>query len=170
MFLILDALAAGEGKRLSSLDVIGAGPRAIAGVLEMFDLEYRIYRVEDYLRKGAGKFGVLLVSAMTMDEPVVRRVASRFKGIKIIGGPITSDPSIVPRLGFHLGVWGEGEVALESLLRRGLSVGKIPQDLEGVPNLITGDGVLTRVSNLSAEDLKRFRPSVSAVKFYKTIP
>ncbi len=170
MFLILDALAAGEGKRLSSLDVIGAGPRAIAGVLEMFNLEYRIYRVEDYLRKGTGEFDVLLVSAMTMDEPAVRRAASRFRGIKVIGGPITSDPSVVPRLGFHLGVWGEGEVALESLLKRGLSEGEVPRDLEGVPNLITGDGALVNVSNLSAEEFRRFQPSVSAVRFYRTVP
>ena len=170
MFLILDALAAGEGRRLSSLDVIGAGPRAIAGVLEMFGLEYEIYRVEDFLRRGARGFRVLLASAMTMDEPAVKRAASRFRGVKIIGGPITSDPSVVPRLGFHLGVWGEGEVALESLLRNGLSEGEIPSELGSIPNLITGDGTLTRASNLSVEDFRRFQPSVTAIRFYRTVP
>ncbi len=170
MFLILDALAAGEGKRLSALDVIGAGPRAIAGVLETFDLEYRIFRVEDFLRGGVSGFEVLLVSAMSMDEPAVRKAADKFKGIKIVGGPITSDPSVVSRLGFHLGVWGEGEVALEYLLRRGLSEGEIPPDLGDVPNLITRDGVLTSISNLSVEEFRKFKPSVFAVKFYRTVP
>ena len=34
--LLVDALSAGQGSRKSSRDVIGAGPRTIAGVVEEF--------------------------------------------------------------------------------------------------------------------------------------
>ncbi len=170
MFLILDALAAGEGRRLSSLDVIGAGPRAVAGVLEMFDLDYGVMRVEDFLRGGAKGFDILLVSAMSMDEPAVLRAAKRFRGIKVIGGPITSDPRVVSRLGFNLGIWGEGERALEELLRRGLAEGKVPLDLKDLPNVIRSDGTIIGRANLSPDEYRRFRPSVEAIRFYSSIP
>lgn len=170
MFLILDALAAGEGRRLSSLDVIGAGPRAIAGVLEELDIEYRVMRVEDFLRSRDRSFDVLLVSAMTMDEVAVARAARRFNGVKILGGPITSDPSIVTKLGFQLGVWGEGEVALEELLRRGLANGSIPEDLDGIPNLIIPSKGVTDRRYMNSEELERFKPSTEAVRFYNTLP
>ncbi len=170
MFLILDALAAGEGKRLSSLDVIGAGPRAIAGLLEMFNVPYKIMRIEDYLRSKWRGFDVLLVSAMSMDEPAVNKAVRMFKGPKILGGPITSELSVVGKLNFDLGVWGEGELALEMLLKKGLSSGFIPDSLEGIPNLIFPGGKLTKISYLKSQDMRRFRPSTEAIRFYNTIP
>ncbi len=166
----MDALAAGEGKRLSSLDVIGAGPRAVAGILESFDVDYQIMRIEDYLRRRPSGFEVLLVSAMSMDEPAVKRASNRFKGLKILGGPITSDLSVVRRLGFDLGVWGEGEISLESLMRKGLESGSLPTDIDDVPNLVFPNGRMTKATYLSTEDLNRFRPSSKAVTFYTTLP
>ncbi len=170
MFLILDALAAGEGRRLSSLDVIGAGPRTIAGLLEKFGIPYKIMRIEDYLRSKPRRFDALLVSAMSMDEGAVRKASRKFKGIKILGGPITSDLNAVKRLGFDLGVWGEGEQALEILLEKGLSFGLIPNDLNEIPNIVLPNGSLTRISYLRSEDMRRFKPSTEAIKFYSTIP
>ncbi len=168
MFLILDALAAGEGKRLSSLDVIGAGPRLLAGILERFNLEYKILRVEDFIRIGRKFRGVALVSAMTMDEQAVSRASKLIEGVKILGGPITSDLNSVKRLGFDLGVWGEGEVSLESLLSRGLSDGVVP-DVRGIPNIILPNGK-TELRYLSREEFMRFEPSTRAIKYYRTIP
>jgi radical SAM superfamily enzyme YgiQ (UPF0313 family) len=169
MFLILDALAAGEGRRLSSLDVIGAGPRLLAGILERFNLEYKILRVEDFIRIGKKFKGVALVSAMTMDEPAVSRASKLIEGVKILGGPITSDLSSVKRLGFDLGVWGEGEISLESLLSRGLSNGIIP-DVGGIPNIILPNGKTTEFRYLSREEFMKFESSTKAIKYYKTVP
>lgn len=169
MFLILDALASGEGKRLSSLDVIGAGPRLIAGILERFGLEYKIIRVEDFLGKRKPFGGVCLVSAMSMDEVAVSKASRLLKGVKILGGPITSDPGIVRRLGFDIGVWGEGEVPIELLLRRELTNGSLP-DTHGIPNLILRDGTVSELRYLSREEFLTFKPSVNAIRFYRTIP
>ncbi|RDD54133.1 MAG: radical SAM protein [Candidatus Korarchaeota archaeon NZ13-K] len=169
MFLILDALASGGGRRLSSLDVIGAGPRLIAGILEKFGLEYRLMRIEDFLMRGKPFRGVSLVSAMSMDEAAARRASKLLLGVKILGGPITSDLTVVKRLGFDLGVWGEGEVSIESLLRGGLADGLLP-DARGIPNLVFKDGTCNELRHLSREEFLTFRPSVKAVMFYSTIP
>jgi hypothetical protein len=104
MILILNALAAGKARRLSSLDVIGAGPRLISGILESLSLDYKLMRVEDFLKKGRKFSGTALISAMTMDEPAVARALKLIDGIKIIGGPITSDLSVVRRLNLDLGI------------------------------------------------------------------
>ncbi len=88
MFLILDALASGKGRRLSSLDVIGVGPRVIAGILESFGIDYKILRVEEFLsrKRHPSDFNVMLVSAMSMDEKAVSKASRMFNGIKILGG------------------------------------------------------------------------------------
>lgn len=168
MFLILDALASGRGRRLSSLDVIGAGPRLLAGILEEFGIEYELLRIEDFLRRGKPFRGVSLVSAMSMDEVAVAKAARMLKGMKVIGGPITSDISVVGRLGFDLGVWGEGELTLSLLLRRGVFEGV--HDFKGIPNLVFPSGNTTELKNLSREEFISFRPSINAVKFYRTLP
>ncbi|MEM3371511.1 MAG: B12-binding domain-containing radical SAM protein [Candidatus Korarchaeum sp.] len=169
MFLILDALASGKGRRLSSLDVIGAGPRLIAGILERFCLDYEIMRIEDFLRKERPFRGVSLVSAMSMDEAAVSKASKLLRGVKIIGGPITSDLSVVRRLRFDLGVWGEGELSIKLLLQRGLVDGFLP-DTRGVPNLVFPDGTASELRYLSREEFTMFKPSVNAVKLYTTIP
>ncbi len=167
MFLILDALASGSGRRLSSLDVIGAGPRLIAGILEKFNLEYRLMRIEDFLKSGKLFKGVSLVSAMSMDEASVSRASRLLRGLRILGGPITSDPGVVRRLGFDLGVWGEGELSLELLLKGWIGN---KSDTRGIPNLLFPDGTTSELRYLSREEFLRFKPSVNAVRFYRTIP
>ncbi|RLI54771.1 MAG: B12-binding domain-containing radical SAM protein, partial [Candidatus Thorarchaeota archaeon] len=69
--LIVDALSTGTGKRQSSRDTIGCGPRAVAGVLERRGLECRIRRAEEVLSATSPfrGFDHLAISAMTMDLP-----------------------------------------------------------------------------------------------------
>lgn len=165
MLLILDALAAGKARRLSSLDVIGAGPRLISGILESLGLEYKLMRVEDFLKKGRKFSGTVLISAMTMDEPAVARALKLIDGIKIIGGPITSDLSVVRRLNLDLGIWGEGEISLREVLLKEVDQSK----LKDVPNLVFRNGT-TKLRYLTREEFLMFKPSVNAVKFYNTIP
>ncbi len=166
--LILDALAAGKGAKRSAIDVIGAGPRTIAGVLESHGVEYRVARIEEYLNKPHKFDGytALLVSAMTMDLPSVKRASKRFRGIKVVGGPITSDPLVVPRAGFDLGVWGEGERALDELVKRGFLEG-LSEDVSNLENVITRDGSLSKTRHLTKEEYNRYKPSSVAVTFYR---
>ena len=170
--LLVDALAAGGGTRRSALDVIGAGPRTIAGIFERNNVPYRIVRVEDVLRKPPRE-EVVMVSAMTMDYGAAKRVSRLFRSsFKVLGGPITCDPSVVSRLGYELGVFGEGEEAVNSLIKLGLREAKI-RDLKEIPNLIIverGRIHLTSRKVLSKRDFNRYAPSFRAVLHYKSIP
>ena len=60
--LIVDTLASGKGTRLTTRDVIGAGPRTVAGVLEKHGMEPTIVPVERYLRE---KNGSVIGDALT---------------------------------------------------------------------------------------------------------
>ena len=74
--IIVDALGAGRGRRLATVDVIGSGPRAVAGVLEKHDLDVNVYPVHVVLSKPEllAKASALFVSAMTVDVPAARKV------------------------------------------------------------------------------------------------
>ena len=96
--LIVDTLASGKGTRLTTLDVIGAGPRTVAGVLEKLGIDPIITPVERFLK---GKievqnYDVILISGMTSDIPAmgktIRKWRKENKGSVIIGGPASSEP------------------------------------------------------------------------------
>ncbi|MFW9978441.1 MAG: B12-binding domain-containing radical SAM protein [Candidatus Thorarchaeota archaeon] len=122
--LIVDALSAGSGKRRSSRDSIGCGPRAIAGIYESEGLRCRIQRIESILElpNTIRKYDHLAVSAMSMDLPSVKQILSiwrrsKSRGRIILGGPIASDPeNILNALKPDVLVIGEGEETLHELL------------------------------------------------------
>ncbi len=125
--LITDALSAGSGKRRSSRDSIGCGPRAIAGVLEKAGLGCRIQRVETLLKfpKSVRNYDHLAISAMTMDYPVVFQTISLWRRSKprgkiLLGGPIASDSErVLMALKPDILVVGEGEGTLNDLVSQG---------------------------------------------------
>jgi len=167
-------LAVGSGRRRSSVDVIGAGPRQIAGVLERTGVRYRLVTAEEALKlRRGGEFDVVMVSAMTMDAEAARRIAARYRhAVKVLGGPITSDPSVVPALGYDVGVWGEAEVTLERMIEAGGL--ERPDRLDpGTPNLILsrdGETLTGPRRRLTAEEFNAYKPSVRAVRFYRSRP
>ena len=137
--LIVDALASGKGVRHSTQDVIGAGPRTVAGVLESDGLEPIIMPVEVFLdpRTSIADYGLLLISGMSSDFSAVQRVVRRWRksnrGMVIIGGPVTSEPErVLLRAGCDIAVIGEGELSLVELLERGLRDGERPDNLDEV--------------------------------------
>ncbi len=122
--LIIDALSAGSGKRRSSRDSIGCGPRSIAGIFERADLRCRIHRIESLLESPSSvrKFDHVAISAMTMDYPAVKQMLAIWRKSKsrsriLLGGPIASSPEKVLRsLKPDVLVIGEGEETLDELL------------------------------------------------------
>ncbi len=122
--LIVDALSAGSGRRTSSRDSIGCGPRTIAGVLERHNIHCRISRIEDLLQapKKLRKFDHLALSAMTMDLPASIQLLKKWRhersrGRVIVGGPLSSDPKgVLSLLKPDVLVVGEGESTLDELL------------------------------------------------------
>lgn len=131
--LIVDALACGRGRRLATRDVIGAGPRAVAGVLEKAGLSPRIALAETVLEGGVDPeaYDLLLVSGMTSDLTAVRRVISKWRartdGPVLIGGPVASDPErALRKTRGDIAVIGEGELTIAELIERGLASGGKP--------------------------------------------
>lgn len=124
--LIVDTLASGKGTRLTTRDVIGAGPRTVAGILEKHGMEPTIASVEKFLR---GKienqsFDVILISGMTPDIPAMGKAIRKWrkgnKGSVIIGGPSSSEPErVLKRTGADIAITGEGEKTLSELIGLG---------------------------------------------------
>lgn len=129
--LIVDALASGKGIRKTTRDVIGTGPRTIAGVLEVKGYEPKIIPVEQYLKLKKTEYDMLLVSGMTSDILAIHRTIRKWgkqnKGPILIGGPVTSQPvKVLQRTKADIAVIGEGEEALNELLEKGLQDGTVP--------------------------------------------
>lgn len=128
--IIVDTLASGKGTRLTTRDVIGAGPRTVAGVLEKHGIYPEIVSVEKYLKgKTPTDHDVLLVSGMTPDISAMQRTIRKWrknsKGPVIIGGPATSEPErILRKTGADIAIIGEGEDSIAQLLKEGVFEGE----------------------------------------------
>ncbi|MFW9845172.1 MAG: B12-binding domain-containing radical SAM protein, partial [Candidatus Thorarchaeota archaeon] len=175
--LIIDALSAGTGRRTSSRDSIGCGPRAVAGVLERHSVKCRIARVEKALSNpGLLKgFRHLAISAMTMDMPVSIEIAKKWrrtnpKGKLLVGGPVASNPvSALNHLHPDILVLGEGESTLDELIRAGFLEGHIDfSSIEGVAFLDGEEPVATSPRlHLSPEEMSEvYKASTTRVVDY----
>ena len=136
--LLVDCLGTIRGSRPATLDVIGAGPRAVAGVLEDLgcDVELTTPLAALRARRAMRKYDILLLSAMSTDLAAAWRVARawrRQRGRKpiILGGPACADPvRALERVGCDICVVGEGEWAIMELWSSGLSDGRLPSHEE----------------------------------------
>ena len=176
--LIVDALAIGRGKRQATRDVIGAGPRSIAGVLESSGIEPRIAPVEEALGKefNLSAYDLLMVSGMTSDLHTVRRMVRRWRkaseGPALIGGPVASDTEILRRVDADLAVTGEGEPTLAELLSLGLNEGIIPGEdvLSSVKGIIYRTDAGARVNPLrprmGRKEYDKLTPSTRTISSY----
>jgi radical SAM superfamily enzyme YgiQ (UPF0313 family) len=174
--LIVDALASGKGIRKATRDVIGAGPRTVAGVLETHGHETRITPVELYLgkRRGYAEYDALLVSGMTSDLQAIQRTVKRWRrsseGPVLLGGPAASDPErAFSKTGADLAIVGESEETLAELLSMGLDAldGGGLEDVRGVAYRGL-DGVrVTPLRPVQGRDVfMRYRPSTRRIKDY----
>jgi len=146
--LIVDALASGKGERIATRDVIGAGPRAVAGVLEAHGLTPRVLPAEELLKSRGYPEGydLLLISGMTSDLRAIQRAAklwsSHHEGPVILGGPAASEPErVMGRTGATAAVLGEGEATLSELLQTGLSPGRM-RGIRGLAYDVDGETIV----------------------------
>ena len=174
--LIVDALASGKGVRYSTRDVIGAGPRTVAGILEVREAEPVISPVEIYLRESLSTdFNVLLVSGMTSDIQAITRVIRKWnksnKGPVVIGGPVCSEPErVLRRTGGDIAVTGEGEYSLIELLDSGLVDGVLPDNLGEIKGISYRQGKNVQVTPFRPVQPKsvfdEFHPSTDTISSY----
>ncbi|UJG43519.1 MAG: radical SAM protein [Candidatus Heimdallarchaeum endolithica] len=123
--LIIDALASNDGKRKFTRDVIGVGPRLLAGICESKNIYSKIIRAEDLLSKNHNydltSFNAFLVSGMSVDLIAIREIVKKLKEEVMqpkifVGGPITSDIKHISELKITAAVQGQGELFLDKLI------------------------------------------------------
>ncbi len=175
--LIVDTLARGsKGKRVVTVDAIGAGPRTVAGVLEALGVHAEIAPAEDVIEDPARLRGwdALFVSAMSIDEPTVKRIVRMWRrssrGPVVVGGPIATDPEFVVRVGADIGVHGEAEPVIEKLVSSGVLESLDDSLLRDMCGIVYVPGGALRVNPrcpiMPRKVWERYRPSVRAVKGY----
>ena len=175
--LIVDALASGKGIRHSTRDVIGAGPRAVAGVLEVRGFNPEIIPVEEYLnQETASKYDSLFISGMSSDIQAIQRSIRKWrktaKGLVIIGGPVSSEPSrILRKTSGDIAVTGEGELTILELLENGVTEGRLPDNLDNIPGTSFRLGKKVHVNQFrpvqSKSIFRNFPPSTETITGYK---
>ncbi|GAH56927.1 unnamed protein product, partial [marine sediment metagenome] len=123
--LIIDALAANEGRRRFSRDAIGVGPRLLAGICLKNKIDSQIARVEDIIEGKMDSqiydFNTVLISAMSVDKIAVERVLRKIRkgnaeSFILLGGPILSEPEFLFTNKIDIGIVGEGEWILNDLI------------------------------------------------------
>ena len=131
--LLIDCLGTVRGRRPATLDVIGAGPRSIAGVLKALGCDIVLTTPSRALkmRKRLRYFSALFLSAMSSDLVAAWRVARAWRrwarGPILLGGPACADPlRALERVGCDICVVGEGEWPIMELWRLGLENGHLP--------------------------------------------
>ncbi|MEM2825794.1 MAG: radical SAM protein [Sulfolobales archaeon] len=170
---VVDCLATSPtGKRVSSVDVIGAGPRLVVGILKKLGVDVYLFECNTALKGPIGSrqdFDALMVSGMSADVATMGMVLKKWKHVEwsIAGGPACVDYEDLLRLGFNAVVWGEAEISLPSLVKA-LRAG----DLRDVPNLIfseEGGNIVSKIVEDYAREplLWSFTPDVESVKNYK---
>jgi radical SAM superfamily enzyme YgiQ (UPF0313 family) len=175
--LIVDALAHGKGGRKVTLDVIGAGPRTLAGILEEYNLKPKIVTADNFMLNKQKDHDILLVSGMTSDITTVRRVIRKWRKRSnsqiVVGGPLTSEPiRSIKKTRADVGVVGEGEETLRELLEKGLKEGVLPSndELRNIRGIVFNDkkdiiftGFKPPISKLVFNGIQ---PSTNTIKYY----
>jgi radical SAM superfamily enzyme YgiQ (UPF0313 family) len=179
--VFVDALAHGDkGRRMVTVDVIGAGPRTVAGVLEMHNINVELYTAEKVLENPniLRGFDALFISGMSIDEKTVARVIKYWRRINpnrlvVVGGPIASDPQFLTRVGGDLGVYGEAEPVIDNMVVKGLLELK-PSEIAEVAKQICGTVYLEgnklminrRCPIMPRRVWERYKPSTSVIEGY----
>ncbi len=116
--LVVDAFGTGGKERLLSRDVIGAGARTVASVLEDEGYDVKLVMYEDITRQDVDfEPDIVCVGIMTGDERAAKTVFERYGGaLKVIGGPGAADPTALLKTGADAAVFGEAEESLPEFL------------------------------------------------------
>ncbi|MHC1591532.1 MAG: cobalamin-dependent protein, partial [Candidatus Helarchaeales archaeon] len=178
--LIVDALGAGKGIRRFTRDVIGCGPRLIAGLIEEHVKQHaQIVLCEELSSAHIHENDVLFISAMSMDFTAVKKTIRKWrkkkkKSLVVIGGPISTEPrKVLLQLGADLAVMGEAELTLLDFFSRG--VFSAANELDDI-SLREIPGIAFRLKNqvivnesrrfLTREEFNSFKPSIHHLKDY----
>lgn len=123
--VVIDTLARASGERYSTFDVVGAGPRIIAGIAELYSDVY-FYPFEKALVEinSIIDADLVLISAMSSDYNALGKILGKirshnYKGRVIVGGPISFEyEKVLLNLPVDYVVIGEGEIPLLNIFSK----------------------------------------------------
>jgi threonylcarbamoyladenosine tRNA methylthiotransferase MtaB len=136
--LVVDLLARAHGARYSTFDVVGAGPRVVAGIIHDhgFKVDLKAYEYIVSKPRLLSRYDIILLSAMSSDRGALSHILSLIrkyndKAYIIVGGPISFEYDKLLReynlINYVL--IGEAEIPLPKLLdtiTSGNDPGKVP--------------------------------------------
>ncbi|BEP18191.1 radical SAM protein [Pyrofollis japonicus] len=180
--LMVDALGTSSyGKRQVTIDVIGAGPRTVVGVLEKNGINADLV-TSDYVIKNkhiVKNYDVLMISAMSVDIETVRRIIKLWKRDYpykpvIVGGPIALDPNSITYTGADVAIHGESEPVIgqifseEIISNRGIDYERLSK-VCGVAYFDRHSGnirVNSRCPIMPRRIWEQYRPSTRIIRSY----
>lgn len=142
--IVVDANARQKGRRVSTLDVIGVGPRLVTSILKMHGFKASLYAYESILsnKEILENFDAIAISFMVSDFKAVKKLIDMWRkvnnGIIILGGPGTLSRSILSSLDFSLALMGESEITLQKLFSMYKSLSEAYYDLSKSKTTIKG--------------------------------
>jgi len=124
--LVVDANARLKGKKLTTLDVVGVGPRLVTALLKYYGFEAILQPYENVLgnKNLMKQFDVLAVSFMISDTLAVEKLLHQWrkvkdkKGVVVLGGPGTLSFRALNVLDFDLAFLGEVEYTFYEIFYR----------------------------------------------------
>ncbi len=127
--VVIDLLARASKGRYTSFDVVGAGPRVVAGVVESLGVEVDLVSYEKALKSvDFAEYDLVMASAMSSDlgslQRILRMASIRNRdAVRLVGGPISAEfyELLLKLPEADLVVVGEAETTLSMLLTKGLS-------------------------------------------------
>jgi len=179
--LVIDLLARAMGKRYTSYDVVGIGPRLVTGLINQLGEKADLLTYEDLSSDPSilENYDVILLSAMSSDRGALKnviRLANTYgsEQLKIIGGPISFEfYDILEYMGGDIVVVGEGENQLIKLFTEYKKY-LIQQDLDklteitGLAIKINKKIVFTGYPEYTSKDLfDKIKPYTQVNKVYK---
>lgn len=182
--LVVDANARLKGRRLTTLDVIGSGPRIVTALLNYYGFDAELYPYERVIgdRDILNRFDVLAVSFMISDVKAVEKLINLWRkdrgreGLVVLGGPGTLSVKALKLLDFDIAFLGEVEQVFNEFfaIRRYRSFKEIFEELQPQGQVPRGVAVKKKDMLLDGgvapwaprELLFKVIPDINGVKMY----
>lgn len=147
--VVVDVNARGRGRRLSTLDVIGVGPRLVVSLLKSYGHYVELQPYEEFISNldSVKDFDILAISYMVSDVRAVERIIRIWRnvnrdGIVVLGGPGTLDEASLMKLDFDIAFKGEVEITFNNIFSRYASLYNV---LHNIRELGTLPGLAVRL-------------------------
>ena len=179
--LVVDANARGNGKRFSTLDVIGVGPRLITSLFRYYNLDAKLVAYESVAedKQILEHYDALAISFMISDVGAVRRLINAWTrhndGPIILGGGGALSNKVLSFLDFSLAFKGDAEVTLWQLFKEFRSLKEAYETLSKERRTIKGLAIKTGEGNIIDGGLGIWTPKsmlnvIPVVEDLKTFP